>query len=50
MVDRDNTWGRQVIETALQYANHEWIATERNVLHGFDPDEMVADINALIEG
>ena len=43
MVNRDNTWGRQVIETALQYANHEWIATERNVLHGFDPDRVPVD-------
>lgn len=43
MQNTDNTWGRQVIETALQYANHQWIATERNVLHGIDPDGVPVD-------
>ncbi len=43
MIVTDNIWGRQVIENALQYANHEWIATERNVLHGFDPDGVPVD-------
>lgn len=43
MNDTSNTWGRQVIETALQYANHQWIATERNVLHGMDPDGIPVD-------
>ncbi len=43
MRNTDNTWGRQVISTALQYANHEWIATERNVLHGIDPDGVPVD-------
>ena len=43
MQNTDNTWGRQVIETALQYANHQWIATERNVLHGTDPDGVPVD-------
>lgn len=38
-----NLWGRQVIETALQYANYEWTATEQNVLHGFDPDGVPVD-------
>ena len=38
-----NLWGRQVIETALQYANYQWTATERNVLHGFDPDGVPVD-------
>jgi len=32
----ENTWGQQVIETALQYANHQWVATEENVLHGHE--------------
>lgn len=43
MQNTENTWGQQVIETALQYANHEWKATERNVLHGFDPDSVPVD-------
>lgn len=43
MQNTDNTWGRQVIATALQYANHEWTATEWNVLHGFDPDGVPVD-------
>lgn len=43
MNDINNTWGRQVIEIALQYANHEWTATERNVLHGLDPDGVPVD-------
>lgn len=32
----DNTWGKQVIEKALLYANHQWYATEKNVKHGLD--------------
>ncbi len=43
MENTSNTWGQQVIETALQYANHEWIATDRNVLHGPDPDGVPVD-------
>ncbi len=43
MCNMDNIWGRQVISTALQYANHEWTATERNVLHGFDLDGVPVD-------
>ena len=43
MQNTDNTWGQQVIETALQYANYEWIATEKNVLHGLDPDGVPVD-------
>lgn len=43
MQNTDKTWGQQVIATALQYANHEWIATEENVLHDFDPDDVPVD-------
>jgi len=43
MQNTDNTWGRQVIAIALQYANHEWTATELNVLHGIDPDGIPVD-------
>lgn len=43
MQNTDNTWVRQVIETALQYANHEWSATDRNILHGTDPDGVPVD-------
>lgn len=31
-----NEWGKAVIEKALEYANFEWRATEKNVLHGID--------------
>ena len=43
MNDINNTWGRQVIKTALQYANHVLTSTERNVLHGLDPDGVPVD-------
>ena len=43
MQNTENTWGRQVIEIALQYANHQWIATDRNILHGNDPDGVPVD-------
>lgn len=43
MRNTNNTWGQKVIETALQYANHEWTATERSVLHGTDPDGVPVD-------
>ena len=29
-------WGKKVIEKALEYANYEWIATEKNLKHGTD--------------
>lgn len=31
-----NVWGKKVVEKALEYANFEWLATERNVMHGID--------------
>ncbi len=43
MQNIDNTWGQQVIATALKYANYEWTATEQNVLHGTDPDGIPVD-------
>ena len=43
MVNTDNTLGKQVVKTALQYANYEWTATDQNVLHGFDPDGVPVD-------
>jgi len=39
----NNTWGKQVIEKALEYANYEWTATEANVLHGIDSDGRFVD-------
>ena len=35
-MDHANSWGCQVMEKALEYANFEWIPTEANVLHGVD--------------
>ncbi len=43
MCNKENSWGQQVIATALQYANHEWTATKRNVLHGNDPNGVPVD-------
>lgn len=31
-----NVWGKKVVEKALEYANFEWLATQRNVMHGMD--------------
>lgn len=30
----NNDFGYKVIEKALLYAEHEWYASEKNVLHG----------------
>lgn len=38
-----NAWGRKVIEKALEYADHKWIAHPENVLHGIDPDGRFVD-------
>ena len=35
--------GAQVIEKALAYANYEWTASEKNVLHGTDADGRFVD-------
>lgn len=38
-----NEWGKAVIEKALEYADFEWRATEKNVLHGIDSDGRFVD-------
>lgn len=38
-----NEWGKAVIEKALEYANFEWRATEKNVLHGIDDAGRLVD-------
>lgn len=38
-----NEWGKAVIEKALEYANFEWQATEKNVLHGVDDTGIFVD-------
>lgn len=38
-----NEWGKAVIEKALEYADFEWRATEKNVLHGIDNDGRFVD-------
>lgn len=35
-MDHANSWGCQVIDKALEYANFKWTPTEANVLHGVD--------------
>jgi hypothetical protein len=42
MNDND-VWGMEVIENALKYANHEWYATQKNVMHGFDSYNTLVD-------
>lgn len=39
----NNSWGTQVIEKALEYANYKWTATEANVLHGTDAEGRFVD-------
>ncbi|MBQ4579364.1 MAG: hypothetical protein IJA83_01765 [Clostridia bacterium] len=39
----ENQWGIRVIEIAREYANHQWIGAEQNVLHGVDPDGRAVD-------
>lgn len=36
MDNNRNAWGKAVIDKALEYANYEWCATEKNVMHGVD--------------
>jgi hypothetical protein len=43
MTITDHVWGKKVIEKALQYANHEWYATELNVKHGLDDEGRFID-------
>ena len=43
MENNNNTWGKQVIEKALEYANYKWTASEANVLHGTDSDGRFVD-------
>jgi hypothetical protein len=38
-----NIVGRNVVEKALLYANHEWYATEKNVMHGMDANGRFVD-------
>lgn len=43
MENNNNSWGRQVIEKALAYANYKWTASEANVLHGTDSEGRFVD-------
>lgn len=43
MNNTKNTWGKKVIEKALEYANYKWIASERNVMHGVDIEGRYVD-------
>ena len=43
MENNNNTWGKQVIEKALVYANYKWTASEANVLHGTDANGRFVD-------
>lgn len=39
----NSAWGKQVVEMALLYANHEWRPTEKNVMHGIDENGRYVD-------
>lgn len=39
----NNDFGHKVIEKALLYAEHEWYASEKNVLHGIDDNGRYVD-------
>ena len=43
MDNNQNTWGKQVIEKALEYANYQWMAHEKNVMHGVDENGRFVD-------
>lgn len=43
MSEHFSTWGRTVIEKALEYAEFEWRATEKNVMHGMDESGIFVD-------
>ena len=39
----ENLFGIAVIEKAMQYAEHEWYASEKNVMHGIDSNGRYVD-------
>ncbi len=39
----ENLFGIAVIEKAMQYAEHEWYASEKNVMHGIDNNGRYVD-------
>lgn len=43
MDNKSNTRGQKIIQKALEYANYEWYATEKNVMHGIDDNGVEVD-------
>ena len=43
MNSTSNTWGKKVVEKALEYANYKWTAHEGNVKHGIDENGRYVD-------
>lgn len=39
----ENLFGIAVIEKAMQYAEHEWYASEKNIMHGIDSNGRYVD-------
>lgn len=35
---RGHSWGEAVVRIASEYADHMWVATAQNILHGMDSD------------
>ena len=47
----NNDFGQKAIEKALLYAEHEWYASEKNVMHGIDDrwiEEAYEDLRAKL--
>ena len=42
-MNKTSEWGKKVINKALEYANYEWYATEKNVKHGIDSNGIEVD-------
>jgi hypothetical protein len=36
-------WRNEVVKYAQEYANHTWVPTEKNLLHGYDNDEILVN-------
>lgn len=39
----DEKWREEVVECTLDYANHIWVPTEKNLFHGYDNDGILVN-------
>lgn len=42
-MNEKNKCGQEIINKALEYANYEWYATEKNIKHGIDDNGVEVD-------